>query len=91
MSEEITKSVIVTNKFGIHARPAAKLVECASGFKSEITINKEGMLVNAKSIMELMTLGAACGTELTVKCCGDDAQEACSSISELLAGNFEVE
>ena len=91
MSEEITKSVTVTNKFGIHARPAAKLVECASAFASEITIDKEGMIVNAKSIMELMTLGAACGTELIVRTIGEDAQSACTSISDLLAGNFEVE
>ena len=91
MSDQVTKTVVVTNKYGIHARPAAKLVECASGFTSDVTIDKDGMLVNAKSIMELMTLGAACGTELTVQTTGEDATKACQTMAELLEGDFESE
>lgn len=87
----MNKTVTVNNKFGIHARPAAKIVELANTFSSDITIFKDDQEVNAKSIMDLMTLGAACGTELKVEVQGDDSENALSAIAALISSDFEVD
>ncbi|QNO13809.1 HPr family phosphocarrier protein [Alkalicella caledoniensis] len=78
----------VTNKTGLHARPAALLVQTASKFTSEITISKGEGDVNAKSIMGIMALGANEGTEVTLKASGADEQEALAAIKELFDNNF---
>ena len=89
---KISTKCIVKNSDGIHARPSAIIVKKAGKFKSDITIKKVddeySITANAKSIMDLMQLGAFMGDELIVECEGDDAKEALSTIIELLSTEF---
>lgn len=78
----------VNNKTGLHARPAALLVQTASKFTSEITISKGEADINAKSIMGIMALGANEGTEVTFKANGADEEEALAAIKVLFENNF---
>jgi len=81
----IEKQIEVVNKLGLHARAAAKLVNAASAFESEVWIEYNGQSVNAKSIMGLMMLAAACGSVVALRVDGDDAEHAGETISKLFA------
>ncbi len=85
---EIAGEVEVVNSLGIHARPAAALVQQLLKFDSEIYISFKGNRVNAKSIMGLLTLGAARGSLLEVSCSGPDAEEAYAAVAEMFASGF---
>ncbi len=85
----LNRTVVVKNPQGLHARPADALVRCASRFTSTITIGKGGELVDCKSILSLLTLGAAQGTELLICADGDDAEDALLSIEELFETGFD--
>lgn len=85
---EITREVVVTNPLGIHARPAATLVQRMLEFNSDVYIAFNGNRVNAKSIMGLLTLAAMRGSRLTVTCSGDDAEEAMQALEQLFASGF---
>ena len=82
------KQIIVINKLGLHARASSKLVQLANSFKSEVFIEKNGRKANAKSIMSLMMLAAAKGSEINLSCEGDDEIEAMQQISQLFAERF---
>ena len=82
------RSVRIVNKNGLHARPAAELVKTASKFQSEITMVRDDLEVNGKSIMGVMMLAAECGAELLVRADGPDAEQAVSAIAELVARKF---
>ncbi len=82
------RTVIVPNRLGIHARPAALIVKKASSFRSEITIAAGPEEINGKSIMGVMTLAAGQGTELTVTASGSDEEKAVESLCELIASGF---
>ncbi|SES86172.1 HPr family phosphocarrier protein [Anaerobranca gottschalkii] len=84
----LERKITVTNKSGLHARPAALLVQTASKFSSDITLVKGASEVNAKSIMGIMALGAGQGTELTIKVNGADEEEALNALLELFNSNF---
>ncbi|HEU4570611.1 MAG TPA: HPr family phosphocarrier protein [Gemmatimonadales bacterium] len=84
----ITREVQVVNPLGLHARPAAQLVKLASQYQSEITIARDGMPVNAKSIMGVMMLAAECGCRLTLQAEGSDAPEALEALAGLVAAGF---
>lgn len=84
----IVEEVTVTNALGLHARPAATLVQTTLQFRCEIFIEMEGRRVNAKSIMGLLTLAAAQGTRLNVRCDGDDAEAAIQAIRDLFESGF---
>jgi phosphocarrier protein len=88
MSESHTRTLTIINKLGLHARAAAKFVTCASGFSAEITICRAEREVNGKSIMGVMMLAAAQGSEIEVAAIGDDAEQALSALQELLADRF---
>lgn len=86
----IERSVLVHNKLGIHARPAALLVQEAARFQSEIFLSKGDVKrINAKSIMGVMMLAAEHGAEITVETEGEDQQEALDTLASLLGTNFE--
>jgi phosphocarrier protein HPr len=88
----IEKTFTITNKLGIHARPAAQLVKVASGFRSAIYISKDGNEVNAKSIMGILTLEAGFGSKVTVRIDGEDEYAAAKAIGELIVKrNFQEE
>jgi phosphocarrier protein len=84
----VERSVQIVNKHGLHARPAAEVVKAASKFKSEITIVREDLEVNGKSIMGVMMLAAELGATLTIRANGPDAQQAVDAIAELIARRF---
>ena len=82
------RELTIVNKLGLHARAAAKLVNLASGFESEITIKRGDQKVNAKSIMGIMMLAAAKGVAIEVHAEGSDADEAVTEISQLVQNRF---
>lgn len=84
----IEKKITIINKLGLHARAAAKLVNTASAFSSNIQITKSDKSVDAKSIMSVMILAASKGTELSFSCDGNDEQEAMNAIENLINDYF---
>ena len=86
--QELSEEVYVVNKLGIHARPAAALVQCVLKFESDVFLLFNGSRVNAKSIMGLLTLAATQGSRITVTCKGPDADEAMKAIKDLFAAGF---
>jgi len=82
------RSVQIVNKHGLHARPAAEMVKAASRFKSDITISRDDLEVNGKSIMGVMMLAAEHGATITLRASGPDADEALDSLSALVASRF---
>ena len=78
----------VANRLGLHARPAAALVKLAAQFTSDISLIKDGTVVNGKSIMGVMTLAAECGSELIIRAEGDDAAKAAEALAELVKSEF---
>jgi phosphocarrier protein len=84
----ITADVIIVNKLGLHARAASRLVNCASGFASEIEIVRGTRSVNAKSIMGVLTLAAAIGTELIIEANGPDERQALDALVTLFNERF---
>ena len=91
-STVITRTVIVRNPQGLHARPADLLVREASRHNAAISLIKDGYRVDCKSILSLLTLGAECGTEMSLLAEGDDAEQAVALIAELFeCGFFELE
>jgi len=87
----IKYTVKVQNRAGIHARPAMVLVKTTLNFKSSINIEKEGNLINAKSILGVITLAATFGTELTIIADGEDEKEAIAAVLALFNNKFEEE
>ncbi|MCL2145301.1 MAG: HPr family phosphocarrier protein [Endomicrobia bacterium] len=85
MKERVIK---VTNKMGLHARPAAMLVQTSSKFKSNVKIFKDDYEVDAKSIMGVMTLAAAVGSELKFIADGSDENEVLDAIESLFNSGF---
>ena len=84
----LQRDVEVMNANGIHARPAAEIVECAGKYRAHITLARDGMEVNGKSIMGVMMLAAECGATVTIKADGDDAAAALDALAELIASRF---
>ena len=84
----ISEQVKVVNKLGLHARAATKLVNCASGFEADISVARGARKVNAKSIMGVLTLAAAIGTELTIEIEGPDESEAMQAVAGLFEDCF---
>ena len=76
------------NKMGIHARPAAEIVKTAGKFKSNITIIRDDLEVNAKSIMGVMMLAAEFGSTILLRATGDDAEAALDALSTVIANKF---
>jgi phosphocarrier protein len=82
------RQATIVNPLGLHARPAAQLVRLASSFDAEIVVGKDGLEVNAKSIMGVMMLAAECGSEITIRATGTDAELAAQTLADLVAGGF---
>ncbi len=87
----MTRELLVSNKLGIHARPAAMFVKIASRFSCEIFVEKDGDKVNGKSIMGLMMLAAGPGSKLTVHAHGHDAAQALAELENLIRSKFNEE
>jgi len=87
----VVRDLVVGNKLGLHARPAAMFVRIANRFSSDIQVEKDGEEINGKSIMGLMLLAAGCGSRLKVTVTGGDANEMISALEELIARKFDEE
>src|SRR5688572_20667314 len=85
------RELVVQNKLGIHARPAAMFVKTANRFDCEIFVEKDGEKVNGKSIMGLMMLAAGPGSKITVSAQGNDGNAALEEIEALLKRKFDEE
>jgi phosphocarrier protein HPr len=87
----MTKDFLVSNKLGIHARPAALFVKTANRFSCDIFVEKDGEKVNGKSIMGLMMLAAGPGSKLTVHAHGQDASQCLAELETLVKRKFDEE
>jgi phosphocarrier protein HPr len=84
----ISKEIEILNKLGLHARAAAKLVQCAGRFASQVEIERRGQSVNGKSIMGVMMLAASQGTRIRVETAGEDEEDAMAAIEALIGDRF---
>ena len=87
----LSRSVLITNKRGLHARASARFVTLASGLPAHITVSKDGQEVVGTSIMGLMMLGAAIGDTITIAASGDDAEAALAQVVQLVEDRFGEE
>ena len=85
------KTIKLTNKLGLHARASSLFIKTASRFASETTVLYQGKAADAKSIMDVMMLGAACGAELTLECEGADETQALDAMIQLIENKFGEE
>ncbi len=85
----VEREVEVLNRAGIHARPAALIVKVANSFSSQLFMEKDKMKINGKSIMGIITLGAAYKSKITISTDGPDEAEAADAIEQLFLNRFE--
>lgn len=85
----IKTKITVINKLGLHARAAAKLIGVTTPFRAQIRIGANGRMIDAKSIMSVMMLAAAQGTDLDLECDGDDEQSAHDAVIALINNRFD--
>ena len=83
--------LVITNKVGLHARPARLLVQAAARFQSQIRLQYGEKAANAKSILGVLKLGAVRGETIVVRAEGEDAEEAVKTLSDLVNRKFEEE
>ena len=86
-----SKSVTIEHNLGLHLRAAGALVQLASRYQSQLSIQYGGLTANGKSIMSVLSLAAPCGAQLEISAKGNDADEAVDSIIELIRQNFGIE
>jgi phosphocarrier protein HPr len=82
------RQVKVTNPLGVHARPSAKIVQLASGFRSSVSLAINGHRANARNIVAVMSLSASVGSTVTVETSGPDETEAANALANLIGGRF---
>lgn len=87
----LCRQVMVGNPHGLHARPAGRLAQEALGFKASISIVHDGQEVDAKSILDILTLAAGEGSSLEIRAVGDDAELALDTLEKLFVSRFEEE
>ena len=87
-SKRLTRELVILNRYGLHARPAALFVKMSNRFKADVWVEKDGEEVNGKSIMGLMMLAAGHGSKLRVSAEGADAEKFLREIEELVAKRF---
>jgi phosphocarrier protein HPr len=87
----VERRLVIKNKMGLHARPAALFVETASRYDANVTIDKDGLEVNGKSIMGVLMLAAEKGSEITIRTEGRDEEEVSQALTDLLEGKFDEE
>ena len=92
MSEAVVvRTVEIVNKRGLHARASAKFVKLATEFDAEVRVSRDGTIVDARSIMGLMMLGAGIGSSIDIEAEGPEAEQAIAALAELVAARFEEE
>jgi phosphocarrier protein HPr len=86
--KRLVRELVIQNRYGLHARPAALFVKTSNRYKAEVWVEKDGEEVNGKSIMGLMMLAAGHGSKLIVSASGSDAEKFLKEIEELVASRF---
>ncbi len=89
MNDQVEETVEIVNPLGFHARPAAEFVKLAGKFEANIEVEKDGLAVNAKSIMGVLMLAAEQGSQLTIRGDGQDAGSAVDALADLVKRGFE--
>lgn len=84
----LQRTFLIVNTLGLHARAAAQLVQTANRFQSEVLVERDGQSVNGKSIMGVLMLAAAKGSEIQVICEGPDAEPALAALARLIEAGF---
>ena len=87
----IERETEIVNRLGLHARAAAKLVHTAGAYQSRVTVEKDGEEVDAKSILGVLLLAAAQGSQVTIRCDGADEKQALDAVTGLIANRFDEE
>ena len=90
-SPQVKTTVVINDALGLHARPAARIAQAAQKFESSITLHYEDMTVDAKSILDILTLAAENGSCLTLRCEGMDADRAAYELASLFLDSPEME
>ncbi|MDR3638701.1 MAG: HPr family phosphocarrier protein [Isosphaeraceae bacterium] len=85
------KSVTIVNSNGLHMRPSTKFVKLANSFRSEVSVTSQGGTANGKSILDMTSLAAECGTTLELEARGEDAESAVAALAELVAAGFHMD
>mgnify|MGYP001604396518 CR=1 FL=1 len=88
-SASVVRTVRICNPRGLHARAAAKFVKCAGTFSADVTVAREGTSVSGLSIMGLMMLAAANGSEIEIRAAGSDAAAASAALCKLVEAGFD--
>lgn len=86
--DRLSRELVILNRYGLHARPAALFVKTSNRYKAEVWVEKDGEEVNGKSIMGLMMLAAGHGSKLKVSASGADAEKFLEEIEKLVASRF---
>ena len=89
----VRRNVVIPDKdqYGLHMRPAQAFVKLALRYKSNIEVVRETLRVDAKSILDVMTLAAEPGVEITLEACGDDAEQAIAELTRFIESGFETD
>jgi phosphotransferase system HPr (HPr) family protein len=85
----IEKELWVENRLGLHARPAAKIATAAQHFDADITLEKDGLVVNARDLLDVLAMDCPQGTRLVMRAGGPQAREAATAVTSLFARKFE--
>ncbi|HEX9663821.1 MAG TPA: HPr family phosphocarrier protein [Candidatus Binatia bacterium] len=85
---KVIKKLEIQNKLGLHARAAALFVQTVNKFSSQVTVSNDGQAADGRSIMDMLTLGAAQGSKIQVEVTGEDADKALRAIEKLLDSRF---
>ncbi len=85
----VVRDVVIQNELGLHVRPASVFVQLSGKFRCDITVKKDEQMVDGKSIMQMLMLGAAKGQKLTIEALGEDAHEAVEALETLVNNHFE--
>ena len=83
------RRVVIVNALGLHLRPASRFVALAASFRSDIVVACKGIRANGKSILDLATLAAECGTTLEIEAHGPDAEDAVADLADLIASGLD--
>lgn len=90
-ARQLTSELQIRNSLGLHARPASLFVQTATAFDAEIMVEKDGEIVNGKSLMGLLMLAAGCGSTIKIQAKGTDGQNAIKALEELINRKFDEE
>ncbi|NPA94126.1 MAG: HPr family phosphocarrier protein [Thermodesulfobacteria bacterium] len=82
------RKVVILNRLGLHARPASRFAQTASNFQADVWVEKDGISVDGKSILEVLTVSCPTGSEIVIRAEGPDAQEAVEKLASLVASRF---